>query len=240
MSKDKQEDKMTGEEFMSNWETLDSPPKSEDLVPPNDPPKPKEKVEDKEPEKTEDKQEVVAETTNPPATAHIDPLTLAVQANALPMSLQSSAQTSIELRDAQKRLIDMVVNPDYISAIAAYRPEVLPDLINSVSNGVAVSDNLMIQTMKEASKNANANKVLEYMMERDKNKASSGDDKDMYYDDSIEKIKRAIYHKRDAERNKKKKTARDYIDPRDTEVIDAEYTVNDEVENESNEDKPEE
>lgn len=157
----------------------------------------------------------------------LDAPSLAVQQNALPASLKASAETSIDLRNVQRRLAAMLTKEDYIACIASCRPEVLPELMNSITGGIATADNLMIQTMREASKNSTTNRVLEYMVkEQQKANEQITEQKDKYYDESIDKIKMAIFHKLDKERNKQKRTAQDYIDPKDTEVIDAEYSIN--------------
>lgn len=155
----------------------------------------------------------------------IDVPSLAINQDALPASLKASVETSIDLRGVQRRLTSLLTQKEYVDAIAAYKPEVLPELLNSVTNGIAVSDNLMIQTMREASKNSTTNKVLECLIQQNKtiSKNTEKAEKNEYYDESIDKIKDAIFHKLDRERNKKKKTAKDYIDPMDTEVIEAEY-----------------
>lgn len=162
----------------------------------------------------------------------LDAPSLAVQQNALPASLKASAETSIDLRNVQRRLAAMLTKEDYIACIASCRPEVLPELMNSITGGIATADNLMIQTMREASKNSTTNKILEYMVQQQQQISQDGtsQQKDKYYDESIDKIKMAIFHKLDKERNKQKRTAQDYIDPKDTEVIDAEYSINEEAE----------
>lgn len=163
----------------------------------------------------------------------LDAPSLAVQQNALPASLKASAETSIDLRNVQRRLAAMLTKEDYIACIASIRPEVLPELMNSITGGIATADNLMIQTMREASKNSTTNRVLEYMVkEQQKANEQITEQKDKYYDESIDKIKMAIFHKLDKERNKQKRTAQDYIDPKDTEVIDAEYSINEKTEDE--------
>lgn len=164
----------------------------------------------------------------------LDAPSLAVQQNALPASLKASAEASIDLRNVQRRLASMLVKEDYVAVIASCRPEVLPELMNSITGGIATADNLMIQTMREASKNSTTNKLLEYMV-KEQQKASEQitEQKDKYYDESIDKIKMAIFHKLDKERNKQKRTAQDYIDPKDTEVIDADYKVNEEENDEA-------
>lgn len=185
-------------------------------------------------DQVEDKSNQVAETSN-----LLDAPSLAVQQNALPASLKASAETSIDLRNVQRRLAAMLTKEDYIACIASLRPEVLPELMNSITGGIATADNLMIQTMREASKNSTTNKILEYMVQQQQQISQDGtsQQKDKYYDESIDKIKMAIFHKLDKERNKQKRTAQDYIDPKDTEVIDADYTISKEAENEESSDK---
>lgn len=208
-----------------NWETSKEPPKFEDLV------------------SSDNSDQVSDQVEQPPATSLLDAPSLAVQQNALPASLKASAETSIDLRSVQRRLATMLTKEDYVAVIASCKPEVLPELMNSITNGIATADNLMIQTMKEASKNSTTNRLLEYMVQQQQ-KANEQimEQKDKYYDESIDKIKLAIFHKLDKERNKQKRTAQDYIDPKDTEVINADYTVSEEVDNErpDSESKPQE
>lgn len=166
----------------------------------------------------------------------IDVPSLAIQQNALPASLKSSAETSIDLRNVQKRLASLLSNQYYVDAIAETKPEVLPELFNAITNGIAVADNLMIKTMQEASKNSTTNKLLECMVQQQSNqKQIKKAENSEYYDESIDKIKLAIFHKLDKERNKSRRTAKDYIDPKDTEVIDVEYEET-EGEKETNDD----
>lgn len=173
------------------------------------------------------------EPINKDINDNMDVPSLAIQQNALPESLKASAEASIDLRKVQRRLAEILTREEYVSAIASEKPEVLPSLMESITGGIAVADNLMIKTMQEASKNSTTNKLLEYMVQQQSTpKQSKQIETNEYYDESIDKIKQAIFHKLDKERNKSKRTARDYIDPKDTEVIEADYK---EIEEDNNE-----
>lgn len=186
----------------SNWETLKEPPKYEDLVEPD------KKIETK---------------------PTIDAPALSMQQDALPETLRASAETSIDLRGVQRKLASMLTREDYVAIIASCKPEVLPELMNSITAGIGTADNLIIKMAQEASKNANINKVYEYMTKtQEAHQAAIEQKQDELYDDSVEKIKRAIYKRLDSERNSTHRTAQDYIDPADTmpnEVIEVDYEV---------------
>lgn len=202
----------------TNWETLKEPPKYEDLVTKDDSDQASVQVSDQV-------------SVQPEKQTLLDAPSLAVQQNALPASLKASAEASIDLRGVQRRLAAMLTKEDYVAVIASLKPEVLPELMNSITNGIATADNLMIKTMQEASKNSTTNKLLEYMVQQQQqaDRAEQSEQKDKYYDSSIDKIKQAIFHKLDKQRNQTHRTAQDYIDPKDTEVIDADYSMSGET-----------
>lgn len=169
---------------------------------------------------------------NPPMEPPTNPLALVPQGDIMPLTLQTSAETSMDLRGIQRKLASLITSEEYVSLIAAEKPEVLPGLMDSVTNGIAVADNLLIRMAQEASKNANINKVYEMLVKhRETTKEQQPDQQtDEYYDASVEKIKKAIYRKLDNARNAQKKTAKDFVNPADTlpddsDIIEAEYTT---------------
>ena len=194
----------------SNWTTMKEPPKYEDLVEPD------KKIETK---------------------PTIDAPALSIQQDTLPDTLKASAETSIDLRGVQRKLASLLTREDYVATIAAYKPEVLPELMNSITAGIGTADNLMIKMAQEASKNTTMNRVFEYMTKtQEAQQAAIEQKQDELYDDSVEKIKRAIYKRLDSERNATHRTAQDYIDPADTaphDVIDAEYEISNNIEEET-------
>lgn len=169
---------------------------------------------------------------------------LASQQDVMTKTLQTSAETSIDLRLIQRKLAGTITSDEYVALIASDHPEVLPDLLNAVTNGIATADNLMIRTMQEASKNSTSNKMLEYLIEQNKqrtlpdNSEKQIEQKDEYYDESVERIKAAIYKRFDEERNKTHRTAKDYVDEHDVDhsedVIEAEYVVEEDNEHNNN------
>lgn len=158
--------------------------------------------------------------------------------NIMPATLETSAQSSMILRGIQEKLAKFITDDNVLYQIAADNPEVLPNILGAVNNAVATSDHLLISMARVAEKNASMNKVFEYMTRREELKKEQAEkelQKDEWYDDSVEKIKKAIYRKLDSERDAQHRTAQDYIDTEENEeVIDAEIeeTDNDsEVEN---------
>lgn len=144
----------------------------------------------------------------------------------MPTTLQSAAQSSMSLRLVQQRLAEIITNENYLGLIAGTNPEVLPTLLDSVNNSVAVSDNLMIQMAKVAEKNASMNRVFEYLTKQQNKKDLSSKSEEVIedenYRESIKKIKEAIYDRYEKERNEHPKTAKDFIE--------AEYTVEEQEE----------
>lgn len=203
----------------SNWTTMKEPPKYEDLV------------------EDTSKQEIAKEDK----TTNLDAPALSIQQDTLPDTLKASAETSIDLRNVQRRLAELLTREDYVATIASYKPEVLPELMNSITAGIGTADNLMIKMAQEASKNTTMNRVFEYMTKNQEVQQAAIEQKqDELYDDSVEKIKRAIYKRLDSERNATHRTAQDYIDPADTaphEIIDIEYEVSNNKEEETKEDE---
>ena len=132
----------------------------------------------------------------------------------IPSALQTSAESSVMLRDIQKSLASIITDENYISLIASTSPEVLPELLNSITSAVATSDNLLIQMAKVAEKNSSLNRVFEFMTKQQESKSQkiTEDTHDEYYDESIERIKAAIYTKLDKEQHKVKRSATNYID----------------------------
>ena len=166
------------------------------------------------------------ETLTSVAKEQTTQITLSESLNVLPATLQASAQSSTKLRDIQSRLADILTNENYLGLIAGTNPEVLPALLDSVTNAVSVSDNLMIQMARVAEKNSSMNKVFEYLTrQQEQRSTSAGIDtpqQDQYYDESVERIKRAIYQRLDEDRNEHHSTSQDFIE--------AEYTVSEETE----------
>lgn len=153
-------------------------------------------------------------------TNQIVQLTPTIDSFLLPSSLQASAQSSISLRSLQENVAKIITNENYLALIAGTNPEVLPELLNSITNAVSTSDNLMIQMAKISEKSAAMNRIFEYMTKQkeDTTTAKQTVDKNEFYDESVEKIKKAIYKKLDEERNAEQRTAQDYIDAEYTEV----------------------
>lgn len=183
----------------------------------------------------------IEETTaeQPPAQPETNPNPLALlnQAEVMPTTLRTSAESSVTLRGVQSQLAGLITNENYVNLIAASAPEVLPELLNSITNAVATSDNLLIRMAQVAEKNASMNRVFEYLtkkQEQNKVENIAGDpEKGEFYDESVEKIKKAIYKKMDADRDKAHRKARDYVSaddikPADDDIIDAEYTTQEE------------
>ena len=148
------------------------------------------------------------------------------QSNIMPATLETSAQSSMMLRGIQGKLAKFITDENVLYQIAADKPEVLPGLLDAVTSAVTTSDHLLISMAKVAEKNASMNRVFEYMTRRDELKKEQAEkelQKDEWYDDSVEKIKKAIYRKLDNERDSQNRTAQDYIDAEENEeVIDAE------------------
>lgn len=150
----------------------------------------------------------------------------------MPATLRTSAQSSMSLRNVQSKLAEILTNENYLGLIAATNPEVLPSLLDSVTNAVSVSDNLLIQMARVSEKSSSMNKVFEYLTKQQEQKSKAtkqAEDRGEFYDESIEKIKRSIYQRLDNERNEHHATSADFVNQED-DVIDADY----EVSNESN------
>lgn len=148
----------------------------------------------------------------------------------MPATLRTSAQSSMSLRNVQSKLAEILTNENYLGLIAATNPEVLPSLLDSVTNAVSVSDNLLIQMARVSEKSSSMNKVFEYLTKQQEQKSKAtkqAEDKGEFYDESIEKIKRSIYQRLDNERNEHHATSADFVNPED-DVIDADYEVSDE------------
>lgn len=161
------------------------------------------------------------------------------QSNLMPATLETSAHSSMTLRNIQDKLAKFITDENVLYQLAADSPHVLPDLLNSITNAVSTSDNLLIRMAQVAEKNASMNKVFEYMTRRDelkKEEQKTEQQKDEWYDDSVEKIKKAIYKRLDNDRDAQHRTAQDYIDKDEDEedIIDVEAEINDEN-NEDNE-----
>jgi hypothetical protein len=195
-----------------------------ELTPPKEPETPKEHNDKKVQDALQSNE--TKETLPLEAVKHVN--------DVMPLTLQTSALTSNQLRDAQVKLINLVTNDNYVALIASSNPETIPELINAVSNSVATSDNLMIKMAQVAEKNASMNKVFEIMTrQQEQNKTGlSEEQKDEYYDESVNKIKRAIYEKLDKKRNQSKHPVEETtLEPEtdetkdNSDVIDAEYEV---------------
>lgn len=151
------------------------------------------------------------------------------QSNIMPATLETSAQSSMMLRGIQGKLAKFITDENVLYQIAADKPEVLPGLLDAVTSAVTTSDHLLISMAKVAEKNASMNRVFEYMTRRDELKKEQAEkelQKDEWYDDSVEKIKKAIFRKLDSERDAQHRTAQDYIDNEETQdIIDIEPEV---------------
>lgn len=157
-------------------------------------------------------------------------LAISKQLNILPSTLETAAQSSMCLRDIQYRLANTLTSDNYLSLLASTAPDVLPGLLVSITSAINSADNLMIQMAKVAEKNASMNKVFEIMTKKQEAEKEQkiAEQKDEWYDDSVEKIKKAIYKRMDADRDSQKRTAQDYVDKEEV-IIDADYIVQDET-----------
>lgn len=167
------------------------------------------------------------QTNKKPTTlpAEVTESALQLAPNVLPAAVQTAAQSSISLRNVQNRLAEFLTNENYLGLIAGTNPEVLPQLLDSVTNAVAISDNLFIKTAQTAEKSTSVNKLLDYLTRQLDQQSTTAQTKseastNKYQDDSIEQIKKAIYRNLDKRRDETHRTSKDYID--------ADYTVKDE------------
>lgn len=200
----------------SNWETLKEPPKYEDLI-----------SDDAQTPKEQQTKAALSEA-KPEQTA----LSVSKEAfNVMPNTLQVAAESSMSLRNVQLNLAALLTSDAYISVIAADSPEVLPSLMDSVTNAVNSADNLLIKMAQVSEKSASMQRAFEYLI-RQKEQLSDAkaaiEQKDELYDESVERIKKAIFRELDEKRNAQNRTAQDYIDENDVrahdeDTIEAEY-----------------
>lgn len=201
----------------SNWTVLKEPPKYEDLI-------------SDDTQTTEDQQT----TTLKPSEATTEQTSLSVPKesfNVMPNALQVAAESSMSLRSVQMNLAALLTSDAYVSVIAADSPEVLPSLMDSVTNAVNSADNLLIKMAQVSEKSASMQRAFEYLI-RQKEQLSDAkaaiEQKDELYDESVERIKKAIFRELDEKRNAQNRTAQDYIDENDVrahdeDIIEAEY-----------------
>ena len=201
----------------SNWETLKEPPKYEDLI-------------SDDAQTTEDQQ-----TTTELSESTTEQTALSVPKesfNVMPNALQVAAESSMSLRSVQMNLAALLTSDAYVSVIAADSPEVLPSLMDSVTNAVNSADNLLIKMAQVSEKSASMQRAFEYLLKQKEQLSDAKaaiEQKDELYDESVERIKAAIYRNLDSKRNEQKHSAQDYIDendvkPHEEDIIEAEYT----------------
>lgn len=211
----------------SNWETLKEPPKYEDLI-----------SDDAQTTKEQQTKSTEQTTELKPTTEQTTELVPKESFNVMPNTLQVAAESSMSLRNVQANLASILTSDNYVSVIAATAPEVLPDLMNSVTNAVSSADNLLIKMAQVSEKSASMQRAFEYLTRQKEQLVeaqSTLETKDEYYDESVETIKKALYKKLDKMRDSTNRTAQDYID--ESDVIAADYQeVKDDVQtNESEE-----
>ena len=194
----------------SNWTVLKEPPKYEDLI-------------------SDD-----AQTTTELSESTTKQTALSVPKesfNVMPNALQVAAESSMSLRSVQMNLAALLTSDAYVSVIAADSPEVLPSLMDSVTNAVNSADNLLIKMAQVSEKSASMQRAFEYLLKQKEQLSDAKaaiEQKDELYDESVERIKAAIYRNLDSKRNEQKHSAQDYIDendvkPHEEDIIEAEY-----------------
>ena len=126
----------------------------------------------------------------------------------LPQAVQTAAESSISLRAAQNKLVDILTREEYIASIAASDPQVLPSLVEALTGAINVSDNLFLKTAQTAEKSASTNRILDYLTrqldaQNQQQAEVKHSEEDEAYSKSIEQIKKSIYgrlyEERDAE-----------------------------------------
>lgn len=145
----------------------------------------------------------------------------------LPQAVQTAAESSISLRQAQNKLIELLITPDYLSIMGAAAPETLPQLVDALTNAINVSDNLFIKTAQTAEKSATTNRILEYLTRQldsaaQKQQQSEQIPHDATYDKTIDNIKQAIYARLNEERDAEGTANAELF--KDPDIIEAEHT----------------
>lgn len=187
------------------------------------------------PETTQNEPEQTQTPEVLPATSEQTALSVPTESfNVMPNALKTAANASMQLRAVQANLAALLTSDAYVSTIAATNPEVLPSLMDSVTNAVCSADNLLIKMAQVSEKSQSMQRAFEYLT-RQKEQLSEAQQsltqKDEYYDESVQRIKAAIYKNLDAQRDANPRTAQDYVDENDTkpnsDYIEAEYTKDD-------------
>lgn len=143
----------------------------------------------------------------------------------LPQAVQTAAESSISLRAAQNKLVDILTREEYVASIAANKPEVLPCLVEALTGAINVSDNLFLKTAQTAEKSASTNRILDYLTrqldaQNQQQAEVKHSEEDEAYSKSIEQIKKAIYGRLNEERDAEgHATSEDFKNPQ-TEVED--------------------
>lgn len=200
----------------SNWTVLKEPPKYEDLI--------------SDDAQTTEEQQTTTELSE--STTKQTALSVPKESfNVMPNALQVAAESSMSLRSVQMNLAALLTSDAYVSVIAADSPEVLPSLMDSVTNAVNSADNLLIKMAQVSEKSASMQRAFEYLLKQKEQLSDAKaaiEQKDELYDESVERIKAAIYRNLDSKRNEQKHSAQDYIDendvkPHEEDIIEAEY-----------------
>lgn len=200
----------------SNWTVLKEPPKYEDLI--------------SDDAQTTEEQQATTELSKP--TTKQTAISVPKESfNVMPNALQVAAESSMSLRSVQMNLAALLTSDAYVSVIAADSPEVLPSLMDSVTNAVNSADNLLIKMAQVSEKSASMQRAFEYLLKQKEQLSDAKaaiEQKDELYDESVERIKAAIYRNLDSKRNEQKHSAQDYIDendvkPHEEDIIEAEY-----------------
>lgn len=182
---------------------------------------------------TQDNQDNVFEQLEPPnePTELIQQTTqtnmLQMSPMILPQAVQTAAESSISLRAAQNKLVDIITKDDYIALIGASAPDVLPQLLDALTNAINVSDNLFIKTAQTAEKSQTTNRILEYLTRQldasnQQAKQVNKDPNDEYYDKTIDNIKTAIYQRLNEERDAEGVANAELF--KDPDIIEVEHT----------------
>lgn len=185
------------------------------------------------PELTQSTSEV-RETIEAPSETTPEQTALQVPAesfNVMPNTLKAAAESSMTLRNTQATLANILTSDVYLATLVATAPDVLPSLMDSVTNAVSSADNLLIKMAQVSEKSASMQRAFDYLIKQKEQLSDAKaaiTQKDEYYDESVERIKAAIYRDLDAKRDANPRTAQDYVDENDVKahgVIDAEYTT---------------
>ena len=186
------------------------------------------------PQTTSDTPEPAQPTEAPQTTPESTALSVTKESfNVMPNTLQAAAESSMSLRSIQVNLANILTSDAYLSTIATTAPDVLPSLMVSLTNAVATADNLLIRMAQVSEKSSSMKRAFDYLTRQKEqltDAQSNLEKKDPMYDETVDRIKKAIYRNLDAQRDSEHKSASNYIDENDVkphDVIDAEYTVAD-------------